>query len=202
MPLSGVSGFLLVSRLSSRLSLSLPLSLHASTAKCRGASLTEHHHKLTNLQSWGPTAPRGPSLSYSPPLEASPLRDLHRDGPRWIYDRSMSCASRSDIESITGSSAMSLNRPAWRTERCVSRSFSFPSIGDTSRRRAILMHTGEACVSHDAPISSEFIACLSLVETRVGDLKERFAYFQITTYCVLPRDYAFPIVRVRELWQS
>lgn len=40
------------------LSLSLSRSLHALTAKCRGASLTEHHHKLANLQQWDPTRAR------------------------------------------------------------------------------------------------------------------------------------------------
>lgn len=45
-------------------------SSHALTAKCRGASLTEHHHKLANLQRESLDLP---TLSYTLPLEAHPL---------------------------------------------------------------------------------------------------------------------------------
>lgn len=119
--LSGVSGFLSSCRVVSFLislfhalflsvSLSPSRSLHALTAKCRGASLTEHHHKLTNLQQWDPTIgpvtvlhtavgdtpPRGP-----PPPSVCPPTDPIDRNPT-ASDLSTLRASCSDIESIIG----------------------------------------------------------------------------------------------------
>jgi len=81
------------------------LSSHALTAKCRGASLTEHHHKLLNLQQWA--SPIAASHAGDKPPRA-PLPLLGSIEIRPFIDPGSYDPSTVNIGRIVGEIGMSL----------------------------------------------------------------------------------------------
>lgn len=127
MRLSGVSR--LPPRAFSRLS-SLFSRLHALIAKCRGASLTEHHHKLTSLRRWGPsetlrarhTLSRG-TLPPPPPRRLKP-------NDSFDIARAVCCDIESMIGSVSG--CFSINEMMERPDEIVCSGLSRVEYSDFS----------------------------------------------------------------------